>query len=51
MLVKADGRYRHSASSAAFLDPKSPYCLASIAQFLANPAMREPYKHLADIVR
>jgi hypothetical protein len=51
LLEKADGKYRHTPSSAAFLDPRSPHCLASIAKFLGNPAMREPYNHLADIVR
>jgi hypothetical protein len=42
VLVKEDGRYRHSPTSAAFLDPRSPSSLASIAQFLGNPAMRDP---------
>jgi 2-polyprenyl-3-methyl-5-hydroxy-6-metoxy-1,4-benzoquinol methylase len=51
VLVKENGRYRHSPTSAMFLDPKSPACLASIAQFLGNEAMREPYQQLADIVR
>jgi len=51
ILVKENGAYRHSPTSAAFLDPRSPACLASIAQFLSNPAMREPYSHLADVVR
>jgi 2-polyprenyl-3-methyl-5-hydroxy-6-metoxy-1,4-benzoquinol methylase len=51
ILVKEDGRYRHSPASAAFLDPRSPASLASIAQFLGNQAMREPYEHLAEIVR
>lgn len=51
VLVKEDGHYRHSPTSAAFLDPRSPSSLASIAQFLANPAMREPYDRLAEIVR
>ena len=51
LLVKEDGRYRHSPTSAAFLDPRSPSSLASIADFLGNPAMREPFEHLADIVR
>ena len=51
VLVKEDGRYRHTATSAAFLDPRSPSSLASIAQFLANPAMHEPYDRLAEIVR
>jgi hypothetical protein len=51
VLAKENGRYRHTPTSAAFLDPRSPSSLASIAQFLANPAMREPYDHLAEIVR
>lgn len=51
VLAKEDGRYRHTPASAAFLDPRSPSCLASIAQFLANPAMHEPYNQLAEIVR
>src|ERR1700722_14214066 len=33
VLIKEDGRYRHSPSSAAFLDPRSPASLASIATF------------------
>lgn len=51
LLQKKDGRYRHTPSSAAFLDPASPTCLASIARFLSLPEMRAPYEHLADIVR
>jgi hypothetical protein len=51
VLVKQDGRYRHSPTSATFLDPRSPACVASIAQFLANPEMRATYDNLAEIVR
>lgn len=51
ILEKRDGGYRHTPSSAAFLDPASPACLASIAKFLSTSAMREPYERLADIVR
>jgi len=51
LLEKAGGRYRHTPASAAFLDPRSPTCLASIARFLSLPEMRQPYEHLADIVR
>lgn len=51
VLVKEEGRYRHTPTSAAFLDPRSPSSLASIAQFLANPDMRRPFDDLADIVR
>jgi hypothetical protein len=51
VLAKENGRYKHTPTSAAFLDPRSPACMASIAQFLGNPAMHEPYENLADIVR
>jgi 2-polyprenyl-3-methyl-5-hydroxy-6-metoxy-1,4-benzoquinol methylase len=51
ILVKENGCYRHSPTSAAFLDPASPTSLASIAKFLANPAMRTPYDNLAEVVR
>ncbi len=51
LLQKKDGRYEHTPSSAAFLDPASPSCLASIVGFLSLRALREPYEHLADIVR
>jgi len=51
LLQKADGRYYHTPSSAAFLDPNSPSCLASIAVFLSSASLREPFEHLADIVR
>jgi hypothetical protein len=51
ILEKRDGCYRHTASSAAFLDPVSPACLASIAEFMSSPPLRLPYERLADIVR
>jgi ubiquinone/menaquinone biosynthesis C-methylase UbiE len=51
VLVKEDGRYRHSSTSEAFLDPRSPACIASIAQFLGNQKMRATYDDLAEIVR
>ncbi len=51
VLVKEDGRYRHTPTSAVFLESRSPSWLASIAQFLSNPAMRDPFDHLAEIVR
>lgn len=51
VLLKENGKYRHSPSSAAFLDPASPTSLASIAQFLSNPELRRPFDHLAEIVR
>ena len=51
VLAKQDGHYKHTPTSAAFLDPRSPACMASIAQFLGNPALHEPFKQLAEIVR
>ena len=51
VLAKENGTYKHTPMSAAFLDPRSPACLASIAQFLGNAALHEPTHHLADIVR
>src|SRR5271169_1724179 len=51
LLQKVDGHYRHTPSSAAFLDPNSPACLSSIVGFLSLPELRQPYEHLAEIVR
>jgi 2-polyprenyl-3-methyl-5-hydroxy-6-metoxy-1,4-benzoquinol methylase len=51
LLQKVDRHYKHTPSSAAFLDPASPSCLASMATFLSNPNMLEPYEQLSDIVR
>jgi ubiquinone/menaquinone biosynthesis C-methylase UbiE len=51
LLEKKDGVYAHSPTSAMFLDPRSPACIASTARFLGNPGMHEPFAHLADIVR
>ena len=51
ILAKQDGHYKHTATSATFLDPRSPVSIASTAQFLGNPALVEPFNHLAEIVR
>src|SRR5215472_17517520 len=51
LLAKEDGRYRHTPTSAMFLDPRSPACVASMARFLGTPAISEPFQHLAEIVR
>ena len=51
LLAKQAERYRHTPVSAAFLDPSSPSCIASISQFMSEPDMLEPYKRLADVVR
>jgi len=51
LLTKENGCYRHTPTSAAFLDPASPSCLASITHFLSRPELLQPYEHLADVVR
>jgi len=51
LLEKADGHYRHTPASAAFLDPASPGCIASIVKFLTMPEVRQSYECLADVVR
>ncbi len=50
-LLEKDGRvYRHTPTSAAFLDPRSPSCLALTARFLALPEINRPFEQLAEIV-
>ncbi|MGC9950138.1 MAG: class I SAM-dependent methyltransferase [Bryobacteraceae bacterium] len=51
LLAKEDGHYRHTPTSAVFLDPRSPASIASISRFLGHPAFSEPFLRLADIVR
>jgi len=51
LLEKSDGIYRHTSTSAAFLDSRSPMCVASITRFLSAPESTEPYNHLSSIVR
>ncbi len=51
VLNKEAGHYKHTASSALFLDPQSPACMASVAHFLSRPEVTEPLAHLADVVR
>jgi len=51
ILAKENGRYRHTPTSATFLDPRSPASIASIATFLVSKELREPFDHLAEIVR
>jgi SAM-dependent methyltransferase len=50
-LEKRDAIYSHTPTSAAFLDPRSPACIASISRFLGTPELHSPDLHLADIVR
>jgi len=51
VLAKENGTYRHTPTSAAFLDPRSPACMASVAQFLTAPELLEPFARLTDVVR
>jgi hypothetical protein len=51
LLVKQDGKYQHSPTSAVFLDPKSPACLASVTQFLGNPILLNEFQNLTRIVK
>jgi len=51
VLAKEGGCYKHTATSSAFLDPRSPACLATVAQFLGNEAVRGPFHQLAEVVR
>ena len=50
-LKKEHGLYSHTATSAAFLDPKSPACVASVAKFMNNSALRDSHDRLTEIVR
>jgi len=51
VLAKDNGHYKHTPSSAAFLDPASPACMASMADFISSPEFMESMSHLTDIVR
>ncbi len=51
LLSKSGGSYRHTPTSALFLDPRSPTSVASTARFLGNPMVQEPFDRLAEIVR
>src|SRR5436190_10034032 len=37
LLQKTGGRYEHTPTSAVFLDPNSPACLAATVGFLGSP--------------
>jgi 2-polyprenyl-3-methyl-5-hydroxy-6-metoxy-1,4-benzoquinol methylase len=51
VLAKENGLYKHTPSSAAFLDPASPACMASVAQFLSEEALMQADLQLVEIVR
>ena len=51
VLAKEGNTYKHTPSSAMFLDPRSPACVASVAHFLCRPEVLEGLTGLADVVR
>jgi SAM-dependent methyltransferase len=51
VLEKDGANYRHTPTSAVFLDPKSPASLASVAQFMSQPQIHAVYEDLANVVR
>jgi hypothetical protein len=51
VLAKVGAGYKHTPSSALFLDPRSPACMASVAQFMTEPDAVEPCARLAEVVR
>ncbi|MDP9049893.1 MAG: methyltransferase domain-containing protein [Acidobacteriota bacterium] len=51
VLAKQDGHYKHTPNSAAFLDPRSPACMASVTQFMSSMAALGAYANLAQVVR
>lgn len=50
-LKKSGGRYALTADSAAFLDRRSPMCIASTADFLASTEVRRAFDTLTEAVR
>ncbi|HUD70565.1 MAG TPA: class I SAM-dependent methyltransferase [Dongiaceae bacterium] len=51
LITKSGERYAHSATSALFLDPASPACLAATARFMTRPEVRGSFDQLAEAVR
>jgi hypothetical protein len=51
LLAKEDGVYRHTQTSALFLDPRSPASLHSMARFMGLAEMTATYDQLTEIVR
>jgi SAM-dependent methyltransferase len=51
VLQKQDGHYEHTPTSAVFLDPASPACIATVARFMNNPQIHGVYQELAEVVR
>jgi ubiquinone/menaquinone biosynthesis C-methylase UbiE len=50
-LLKDSGQYRVTPDSAAFLDRRSPMCMASAVIFLGAPQLADKFKNLAGAVR
>ena len=50
-LSKLDDRYALTPESAAYLDRRSPTCLASIANFMTLPEKIDAFKDLAAVIR
>jgi SAM-dependent methyltransferase len=51
VIEKEGSVYRHSPTSAVFLDPASPASMASIVGLLGHPDILRPWEQLTDIVR
>jgi len=51
LITKQKDKYSHTPTSAAFLDPQSPACIAKTIDLLNDPQVMGMYDHLAGIVR
>ena len=51
LLEKSEGVYRHSPTSAAFLDPQSPACIASATRFVSSRDFIQGQLDLTSVVR
>ena len=51
LLAKHSGGYAHTPSSAAFLDRRSPQCIASTVRFLTHPGVMDAFDDLAEVIR
>jgi SAM-dependent methyltransferase len=51
LLAKRDGAYQHTPTSAAFLDRRSPYCIAASVGFLSHPGVTDAFADLTAIIR
>jgi SAM-dependent methyltransferase len=51
IIEKEGSTYRHSPTSATFLDPRSPASMASVVRLLGHPDIIRPFEQLTEIVR